>query len=329
MGIGAFMFGTAPGLWPEYANATMEIDSTGRILVRTGIVEIGQGPRTVFAQIAAQALDVPLEYVVVSPRGDTAVDQDSVQTTSSRGTMGGGNAVISAAKEARQTLTEMAAHRMEVSPDQVAMSYDGFRCANTNQFVSLPEILRYSYTCGRRLLGKGYWIVPKPKIDPLTGQGNPYHIFAYGAQVIEVEVDTDTGQVEVKRVIAAQDVGKAINPAAVIGQIEGGVVMGLGFALSEEIVIEKGHVLNPSLANFLIPTAGDVPEILPIMVEDPYPNGPFGAKGVGEPGTVATAAAVANAIYDAVGVSVTRLPITAERVWKALEEKHRSAAVAL
>lgn len=323
MGIGAFMFGTAPGLWPEYANATMEIDSTCRILVRTGIAELGQGPRTVFAQIAAQALDIPLEYVVVSPRGDTAVDQDSVQTTSSRGTMGGGNAVIRAAKEARQTLTEMAAHKMGVSPDRVVMSYEGFHCVETNEFVPLQEALRYSYTCGRRLLGKGYWIVPEPKIDPVTGQGNPYHILAYGAQVIEVEVDTVTGRVEVQRIVAAQDVGKAINPAAVIGQIQGGVVMGLGSALTEEIVIDKGCVVNPSLATFLIPTASDVPEIVPIMVEHPYPNGPFGAKGVGEPGTVATAAAVANAIYDAVGVRMRQLPITAERVWRALQEKKR------
>lgn len=321
MGIGAFMFGTAPGLWPEFANATMEIDSTGRILVRTGIVEIGQGPRTVFAQIAAQALDIPLEYVVVSSQGDTAVDQDSVQTTSSRGTMGGGNAVIRAAKEARATLTEMAAHKMGASPDLVVMSYEGFRRTDTNEFVSIKDALHYSYECGRRLLGKGYWIVPKPIIDPVTGQGNPYHILAYGAQVIEVEVNTETGHVEVRRVMAAQDVGKAINPAAVIGQIQGGVVMGLGSALSEEIVIDKGFVTNPSLANFLVPTASDVPEIVPIIVEAPYPNGPFGAKGVGEPGTVATAAAVANAVYDAVGVRIKQLPITAERVWKALQEK--------
>jgi CO/xanthine dehydrogenase Mo-binding subunit len=243
--------------------------------------------------------------------------------------MGGGNAVIRAAKEARESLIETAALMMEVSPEQVVMSHEGFRCSDTNEFIAMGEALRYSYTCGRRLLGKGYWIVPKPKIDPVTGQGSPYHILAYGAQVIEVEVDTETGQVEVKRVTAAQDVGKAINPAAVVAQIESGVVMGLGFALSEEIVVDKGHVLNASLAHFLIPTAADVPEIVPIMVEDAYPNGPFGAKGVGEPGTVATAAAVANAIYDAVGVSVSRLPITSERVWKALEEKRQSVAGAL
>ena len=155
MGIGAFMFGTAPGLWPEYANATMEINSAGRILVRTGIVEMGQGPRTVFAQIAAQALDIPLEYVVVSSQGDTAVDQDSLQTTSSRGTMGGGNAVIRAAKEARQTLIEAAAHMMEVSPEQVVMARKAFRRTDTDELVPLEEALRYAYSCGRRLLGKG------------------------------------------------------------------------------------------------------------------------------------------------------------------------------
>jgi CO/xanthine dehydrogenase Mo-binding subunit len=171
------------------------------------------------------------------------------------------------------------------------------------------------------LIGKGWWCVPKIKIDPETGLGNPFHIYAYGTSIIEVEVDTETGAVEVKRVVHAQDVGKAINPGLVEAQMQGGVSMGLGFALSEEIVVKQGHIVNPTLANYLLPTAGDTPEIVPIIVEHPYPNGPFGAKGVGEPGALPTAAAVANAVYDAVGVRITELPITAERVWEALEEQ--------
>ncbi len=321
MGIGTFLFATTPGLWPEYGNALMEVNSAGQIVVRAGITELGQGARTALAQIAAQALDVPLEHVVMSRRGDTAVDQDSLHTVSSRGTIMGGNAIIRAAREARQTLLEMAADLMEVPLELVVMEHDRFRRLDTDQTAPLKDVLLYCYHCGRRLIGKGWWVVPKIKIDPETGQGNPFHVFAFGAQVAEVEVDTLTGQVDVKRIVSVQDVGKAINPEQVVAQIQGGVVMGLGFALTEEIVIENGYVKNPSFATFLIPTAADVPEIVPLYVEDPYPNGPFGAKGVGEPGAVATAAAVANAVHDAVGVRIRRLPITAERVWRALEEK--------
>ncbi len=328
MGISSFMFATTPGLWPEYANATMEIDHTGRIIVRTGVEEMGQGARTVFAQIAAQALEVPIEHVMVSPRGDSAVDQDSLQTTSSRATICAGNAILRAAAEARPALLEMAAQKLRVTPELVVKEHDKFRRLDTGETIPLGDVLRYSFACGRRLIGKGWWCTPEPKIDPATGQGNPFHIYAYGAQVIEVEVNTETGEFEVKRVVAAQDVGKAINPRMVIGQMVGGVVMGLGMAMTEELVCDKGRFVNTSFANFLVPTVADVPEIVPIMVEDPYPNGPFGAKGVGEPGTVATAAAVANAICDAVGVRITQLPITAERVWRALQEKKKSAAAA-
>ena len=326
MGIGSFLFATTLGAWPEFANCTMEIESSGRILVRAGIAELGQGSRTALAQIAAQALDIPLEHVAMVARGDTASDQDSMLTVSSRGTLAGGNAIVRAAKEARQTLLEMAADLMGLSPEQVVMAGGEFCRSDGQATPSVQEVLLYCFRCGRRLLGKGWWCVPKVKLDPDTNQGNPFHVFAFGAQVIEVEVDTRTGQVEVKRVIAAQDVGKAINPAQVEGQMEGGVVMGLGMALCEEVVVEKGYVLNSSLASYLVPTSADVPEIVSVIVEDPYPNGPFGAKGAGEPGTVATAAAVANAVYDAVGVRIKQLPITPERVWKALEEKQSASA---
>lgn len=269
MGISSFMFATTPGLWPEFANATMEIDNTGRIVVRTGVEEMGQGARTVFAQIAAEALEVPLEHVMVSPRGDTAVDQDSLQTTSSRATICAGNAILRAAAEGRQTLVEMAAQKLGVAPDVVVKEHDRYRRSDTGETIPLRDVLLYSFACGRRLIGKGWWCTPEPKIDPATGQGNPFHIYAYGAQVIEVEVNTETGEYKVKRVIAAQDVGKAINPRMVLGQMVGGVVMGLGMAMTEELVCDQGRFVNNSFANFLLPTAADVPEIVPIMVEDP------------------------------------------------------------
>jgi CO/xanthine dehydrogenase Mo-binding subunit len=325
MGISSFNFATCLGAWPEYANATMEVDAHGRVLVRAGIAEIGQGSRTALAQIAAQALEIPLELVVAT-KGDTATDQDSLLTVASRGTVMAGNAIIRAAKDARQTLLEMAADLMEVPVKQVVQVNHEFRHVESNKAVPAKEVLLYTFRCGRRLIGKGWWCVPKIKIDPETGQGNPFHIYAYGTSIIEVEVDTETGTVEVKRVVHAQDVGKAINPKLVEAQMEGGVSMGLGYALTEEIVVEQGRILNPNFATYLIPTVSDTPAIETITVEDPYPNGPFGAKGVGEPGALPTAAAIANAVYDAVGVRIRQLPVTAERVWKALQENAESVA---
>jgi CO/xanthine dehydrogenase Mo-binding subunit len=326
MGMASFIFPTALGAWPEYANALMEVDASARIVVRTGIDELGQGSRTALGQIAAQALEVPLDRILMARRGDTALDRESQLTVASRGTVMAGNAIIAAAKEARQTMLEMAAHYFDLAPEQMAFVDGELRQIDGPAHLALPEVLQYCFRCGRRLLGKGWWCVPKVKVDPETNLGNPYHAYAFGTQIAEVEVNIRTGAVKVKRVVCAQDVGKAINPTLVEAQMQGGVSMGLGFALSEEVMLSKGRVLNPSLANYLIPTAADTPEIVSIIVEDPYPDGPFGAKGVGEPGAVPTAGAIANAVYDAVGVRVTRLPITAERVWRALQERKKSAA---
>jgi CO/xanthine dehydrogenase Mo-binding subunit len=320
MGVASFMFALSLGGWPEYSNATIEVDQTGQILVRTGIAELGQGSRTALAQIAAQALEIPLERVTVAKRGDSTLDPDSMLTVSSRGTLVGGNAIIAAAKQARQILLEMSAHMLGLPPDRMVRIGNEFRQIDGNGRVSLDDLLLYCFRTGRRQLGRGWWCAPKVQIDPETYQGNPFHAYAYGTQIAEVEVDTATGVIEVKRVIAAHDVGKAINPSLVTAQIEGGIVMALGFALSEEVVVEQGQVRNPSFSTYLIPTSQDVPEIVSIIVEDPYPNGPFGAKGVGEPGTVATAAAIANAVYDAIGVRLTELPMTPERVWKTLRK---------
>ncbi|MGA2990050.1 MAG: xanthine dehydrogenase family protein molybdopterin-binding subunit [Candidatus Korobacteraceae bacterium] len=325
IGVASFIFSTALGAWPEYANAIMEVDASARIVVRTGIDELGQGSRTALGQIAAQALEAPLDRILMARRGDTTQDRDSQLTVASRGTVMAGNAIIAAAKEARQTMLEMAAHYFDLAPEQMVLVDGEFHQIDGPAHLSMQEVLQYCFRCGRRLLGKGWWCVPKVKVDPETNLGSPYHAYAFGTQIAEVEVDIRTGMVKVRRVVSAQDVGKAINPTLVEAQIHGGVSMGLGFALSEEVMLNQGRVLNPSLTNYLIPTAADTPEIVSIIVEDPYPDGPFGAKGVGEPGAVPTAGAIANAVFDAVGVRITRLPITAERVWRALQERKKAA----
>jgi CO/xanthine dehydrogenase Mo-binding subunit len=158
-------------------------------------------------------------------------------------------------------------------------------------------------------------------MDPETGQGKPFSTYVYATQIAEVEVDTETGQVDVLRVVAAHDCGTAINPMLVEGQVQGGVAMGLGFALSEEMVFENGVQANPGLTDYLLPTMSDMPPVDVVIVDNYDPTGPFGAKGVGEPTLVPTAAAVLNAIYDAVGVRLYSLPATPEKVLRALQGK--------
>jgi CO/xanthine dehydrogenase Mo-binding subunit len=160
-------------------------------------------------------------------------------------------------------------------------------------------------------------------MDPETGQGKPFSTYVYATQCAEVEVDDETGEVNVVYMSAAHDCGTAINPMLVEGQIEGGISMGIGFALQEEMLFdEKGRQLNPNLTNYIMPTSLDMPEIDVDIVENFDPTGPFGAKGVGEPTAVPTAAAICNAIFDAVGVRITSLPATAEKVLRAIKEKN-------
>ena len=159
-------------------------------------------------------------------------------------------------------------------------------------------------------------------LDPETGQGKPFGTYVYATQIAEVDVDDETGETEVLRIVASHDCGTAINPMLVEGQVEGGISMGVGFALEEEILFDaNGRQINPNLTNYIMPTSLDMPEVEVDIVDNYDPTGPFGAKGVGEPTLVPTAAAIANAIFDAVGVRVTSLPATSEKVFKLLQAK--------
>jgi CO/xanthine dehydrogenase Mo-binding subunit len=162
-------------------------------------------------------------------------------------------------------------------------------------------------------------------LDKETGHGKPFGTYVFGAQVAEVEVDTETGEVEILKITAVHDCGKMINPQFVEGQVEGGVAMGVGFGMMEEMVVERGRVRNPQLTDYIVPTALDVPEIVTSIVERPEPTGPFGAKGVGEPSLLPTAPAIVNAIQNAVGVRIRNLPATPEKILKALQEKELQA----
>jgi xanthine dehydrogenase molybdenum-binding subunit len=325
--------------------ATVKVDDFGHVSLITGSTEIGQGSETVLAQIVAEVLGVKAEAVTVL-NSDTDVKPWDVGVHASRTTFIAGNAAHIAAIHARAQIFETAAEVLGVSPEQL-VTRDGMvtvageggpkskiqspkskvqnpksKIQNARS-IELGKVVRARHfrEGGQIVVGEGWYDPPTQLVDKATYKGNISATYGFGAQMAEVEVDTETGHVRVLRLVCANDVGRAINPMAVEGQMEGGVQMGLGYALSEEVQVQDGQVLNPNFHDYRLFTAADMPQIESIIIETDDPQGPFGAKGVGEMGGTPTAAAIANAIYDAVGIRMTTLPMTPERVLKALEEK--------
>jgi len=299
------------------------VDDFGHVTLITGSTEIGQGSETVLAQIVAETLGVGVEDVAVE-NSDTDVKPWDVGVHASRTTFIAGNAAHLAAVEARNQIFETAATLLEASPDEL-IAQDGLVVVESDpdRSMRLEKVVRRRHfkEGGKVVLGEGWYDPPTKIVDKSTYKGNISAAYGFGAQMAEVEVDIETGAVRVTRLVSANDVGKAINPMAVEGQIEGGAQMGLGYALTEELVVNKGQVMNPNLLDYRIFTSADMPALETFIVETDDPGGPFGAKGVGEMGGTPTAAAIANAIYNAVGVRMTEVPMTPERVLAALDRK--------
>jgi CO/xanthine dehydrogenase Mo-binding subunit len=321
-GIAAVWYSTGMSGGGDPSQVVIKMRPDGSLDVLIGSVDIGQGARTVMRQIAAQEMGVPIEKVNV-----TLVDSDTspldTGTFASRVTHQTGNATRLAAREARQVLFEVAATQLEVEPDQLEAKNDqivvrGF----PEQAIPIPDVAGRATWDERRIIaGRGAFGWPVAQVDPNTGEGEPLHNMAYGATVAEVEVDTETGEVKVLKLVSAYDCGKAINPMLVEGQIDGGAAMGLGSALMEEL-----HPYYPTLDHFptgffsyMIPTAKDLPELDAAIVEMGSKSGPYGAKGIGEMTANSQAPAIINAIHNAVGVWITDLPATSEKVLRALE----------
>jgi len=306
--------------------AVVKVNEDGTATVLTGTVETGQGALTVLGQIAAEELGIAAADVhVVS--GDTDATPMDTGAIASRTTYVTGNAIQMAAAEAKKILFEVAAPMLGVRPEQLEardrrIQIIGFPQKN----LPIGEVANHAQVAmGRPALGSASYNPPTVAMDPETGQGKPFSTYVYAAQVAEVEVDDETGEVEVLRIVAAHDCGTPINPTLVEGQVEGGISMGVGLALQEEILFDAdGRQINPNLTNYIMPTSLDMPEIEVDIVKNYDPTGPFGAKGVGEPTSVPTAAAIANAIYDAVGVRIHSLPATSEKVLMALRQKQKA-----
>jgi CO/xanthine dehydrogenase Mo-binding subunit len=301
IGLAACYYGVGLGAMGKHLNpagASVVVAADGSVTVAVGTTEIGQGMIMVLSQIAAEALGCPVEAVrVVEP--DTSRVPDSGPTVASRTTVMSGNAIRDAAAKIRAAMEPV-----------VADSGLGWR-----QAVAL---------CVQKQVGlaaHGWAVPPATTFDLATGQGEAYICYSFSANVVEVEVDEETGQTRVLAVHSGHDTGKVINPTTGEGQVEGGVVQGLGWALVEEHVLKDGRILNDQFSTYIIPTPLDVPEIRAILVEHPYTWGPYGAKGLGETPIIAVAPAVTAAIHHAVGVRLNEIPATPERVWAALEAK--------
>ncbi len=299
---------------PDAAGAEVELMDDGRAVVRAGAAEVGQGLVGVLALVAAEELGLPHDAVEVLV-ADTDQTLDGGPTTASRQSFVTGNAARLAARRVREALAQAASEELGAPPDRLA--FEGGRIRAGEKSISLAEAVALAKREGREV--RASVVYEAPKTAPLGEAGDMHFAYGYATQAALVEVDTDSGQVEVLKVIAAHDVGRALNPLAVVGQIKGGVVMGVGIALQEEFVVEAGIPKTTSLARYKIPDVERAPEIVPIIVEDAASEGPYGAKGIGEIPSIPTAPAIINAIYNATGVRVYSLPATPKRVLAALE----------
>jgi CO/xanthine dehydrogenase Mo-binding subunit len=280
---------------------TIGVDATGQITLYSGAVDIGQGSNTILAQIAADALGVPVAEIGLVT-GDTALTRDAGKTSASRQTLVSGRACEAAARDLRHRLFSLAG-----APDGLADDCSARLSLYQGEVSVRSGNARYS---SRLPAGDGDVVTGLGRFDPPTtpldrrGQGNPYSAYAFATQVAVIEVDVGLGTTRVLEVAAAHDVGRAINPQQVVGQIHGGIAQGLGLALMEEFI--PGRTEN--LHDYLIPTVGDMPRIHAMIIEDPTPHGPSGAKGVGEPALISTAPAIFGGIYRATGVRVRKAP---------------------
>ncbi|HWP48722.1 MAG TPA: molybdopterin cofactor-binding domain-containing protein [Candidatus Limnocylindrales bacterium] len=323
----AYGFGVA-GMWYGIGNTAMsnpsrvrlELEPDGKIHLYTGAADIGQGSSTVLLQILADEMETSMDQLRLTT-ADTEITPDSGKTSASRQVFITGNAIRDAAGQLKETLLKRGAELLKCPIDSLNVGRGYIFSQDQQRSVSFAEVARYLRDTRSPTSFMGYF---DPQTTPLSelGQGSPYQTYGFGTHLAHVQVHTRTGEVKVLQFIAAHDVGRAINPKGVEGQIEGGVVMGLGFALTERFVPEKTH----NFSTYLIPTFEETPEIYPLIIESEEPAGPFGAKGVGELAMIGTAPAIINAIYNATGARIYSLPATPEKVFNALKNSSLSGA---
>ena len=308
VGVAGMWYGCGNTSLPNPSTIRVGLKADGRIALHQGAVDIGQGSNTIITQICADALGAPIEcFDLVS--GDTSITPDCGKTSASRQTFVSGKAAQMAGIELRRALL-----RLAKAGEHAAIRFvDGGVTVKEEdeRSISLRDFPLDEH--GYVLTGEATFDPPTSPLDE-NGQGTPYAVFGFGAHLAEIAVDTELGTVRVLKITAVHDVGRAINPTLIEGQIEGGAAQGLGMALMEEFFPGKGENLH----DYLIPSAGDMPPVESILIEDPSPVGPFGAKGIGEQAVIPTAPAILNALHDAIGVRIRKLPATPDRIRAAM-----------
>ena len=331
LGIGLSTYVEICGMGPSAAmpaggweSGTVRVEPTGKVTVLTGVSPHGQGQETSFAQIVADEFGVPLDDIHVI-HGDTAVVPSGIGTFGSRATAVGGTAVFQAAQKVKEKAREIAAHLLESDPEDLVFSESRFSVKGVpKKGVSLQEIALEAHLARN---------LPK-KMEPgltATSVFEPANFtFPFGAHICIVEVDPETGRIEIRKYVAVDDCGKVINPLLVDGQIHGGIAQGLGQALLEEVVYdEEGQLLTGSLMDYALPRAEDLPRLELARTETPTPVNPLGVKGVGEAGTIGSTPAIVNAVVDALapfGVTHVDMPLKPEKIWRLCREKKERRA---
>lgn len=328
-GKGLAIMWKAPAMPPNAgSSARVQLNEDGTVTLSLGGQELGQGTHTVMAQMVAAALGVPFEWVRITGHIDTDHSPYEWQTVASRLTWSMGNAAVAAARDARQQILELAAEAWKEDPQDLDIVNGQVISYKTEESRPIRDLVIYGLPnpegggwLGGPVLGRGSFMPTYVTgLDPETGQG-PRAVVHYttGAQAVELEVDTETGQVQVLRGVSAFDVGRAINPELVKAQMEGGLVQGLSTALLEALQLQDGVVRNPSFVDYRIATSADIPpRVESLIVEVPQDDGPWGARGIGEHSMVPTIPAVANALYAALGIRLDAPPYTAEKIYLAL-----------
>ena len=303
----------------DHAGVVLEMHSDGSVVLLSGAADMGQGIITILAQMAADRLGVPMSSVR-AVRADTSRTPDAGSSCASRQCMVSGNAVLAAADSIRDSLLSVAAGKTKISRDRLDLRDGRLQVDSEPHALTIEELARRALFWGYPLHAESKYHFEYPADVPAGDYRFSQEVFQFCTQIAQVLVDVETGQVTVERLIAVHDAGKMINPGGVYGQIEGGCAQGIGYALTEELIVNEGRTLNPSLENYVIPMALDIPEMEMDVLEIPEPVGaPLGAKGIAESPIIPTAPAIRNAILDAIGKPLYQLPMSAERVLTALD----------
>ncbi|MDF2672886.1 MAG: aerobic-type carbon monoxide dehydrogenase, large subunit CoxL/CutL-like protein [Clostridiales bacterium] len=304
-GYSTIFYGTGYGNgFPDESRATAELSCDGKITVYVGVADVGQGGISIMWQIAVETLGISKELVTIK-NNSTSLMRDSGTAAASRQTYNTGNAVLVTCKMLRDNM------ELAINEDNKLKIEDS----------SLPELYKAMIDNKIETRVNGYFKATTSQVDLETGQGNPYWPYSFGAQRVTVEVDDETGKVNIIDIVALNDAGKVINPVLAEGQAQGGTAMGIGYAIMEEVELNNGTIKNKNFSDYIIPTSMDMPNIRTVFVEEDEESGPYGAKGLGEPAMIPTAPAIINAIYDAIGVRIYDLPATCEKVLLAIKNK--------